>query len=196
MADAISHLPSAISHQRFVMDWDEMALVGRIARAHGIRGQVIVNADTDFPEERFQAGSTLFVQRGGQTEPMTVTSVRFHRERPVIGLQGVDTMSDAEALAGLELRVPRSTLTALPEGTFYRHDLIGCKVETTEGRPVGVVTDVEGTIGGSRLVVDGGSAGEILVPLAAAICTAIDPAAKRIVIDPPDGLIALNARSG
>ena len=61
-----------------------MALVGRIARAHGLKGQVIVNLETDFPEARFQPGAELFVERGGQVEPLTVTTVRFHRERPAM----------------------------------------------------------------------------------------------------------------
>jgi len=174
--------------------WAEMALVGRIARAHGLRGQVIVNLETDFPEERFQPGAELFVERAGRVEPVTITTVRFQRERPVIGLSGIETMSDAEALAGLELRVPVDRLAALPEGVFYRHDLIGCRVATKTGETLGVVSDVEGTMAGSRLVVDG-EEGEVLIPLAAEICTTIDPASKRIVIDPPDGLIDANARS-
>ena len=141
------------------VDWDEMALVGRIARAHGIRGQVIVNPETDFPEERFQPGAELFVERGGAIEALTLTTVRFQRERPVIGIAGVETMNDAEALAGLELRVPVERLAALPPGTFYRHDLVGCRVETRDGRGGRASsTDVEGTLGGSRLVVDGADA--------------------------------------
>jgi 16S rRNA processing protein RimM len=172
-----------------------MALVGRIARGHGLKGQVIVNLETDFPEERFQPGAVLFVERGGQVEPLTITTVRFHRERPVIGLRGIESIADAQPLAGLELRVPLDTLAALPQGVFYRHDLIGCRVETTTGGSVGVVSDVEGTMAGSRLVIDG-ARGEILVPLAAEICREIDPVGKRIVIEPPDGLIELNSRSG
>src|SRR3954449_7408201 len=77
-----------------------MALVGWIARAHGIRGQVIVNPETDFPEERFQPGAELFVERGGRVETLTVTTARFHRGRPVIGIAGVETMNDAAGLAG------------------------------------------------------------------------------------------------
>jgi len=169
-----------------------MALVGRIARAHGIRGQVIVNPETDFPEERFQPGAEVFVERKGSIEPLRITTVRFHRDRPVIGFEGVDTMNDAEALAGYEMRVPVDRLAPLPPHTFYRHDLIGCVVETTSGRQVGSVVDVEGSIGGSRLVIDGAS-GEILVPLVADICRQVDTVAKRIVIDPPDGLLDLNA---
>jgi len=173
------------------MIWSEMAVVGRIARAHGRRGQVIVNVETDFPDERFRPGAELFVDRGGRVEPLTVTTVRFQRERPVLGFNGVETMNDAETLAGRELRVPVDRLAALPAGTFYRHDLIGCRVETTRGEAVGVVTGVEGTMGGSRLVIDGAS-GEVLVPLAREICPEIDPAGKRIVIDPPEGLVELN----
>lgn len=173
--------------------WEEMAVVGRIARAHGIHGQVIVNPETDFPGERFQPGAELFIERGGTVETLTVTTARFHRDRPVVGIAGVETMNDAGALAGRELRVPIDRLTALPPGTFYRHDLIGCEVETLGGRTVGLVRDVEGTMTGSRLVVDG-ARGEVLIPLVSAICTQIDPAAKRIVIDPPEGLIEANAR--
>jgi 16S rRNA processing protein RimM len=169
-----------------------MALVGRIARAHGIRGQVIVNLETDFPEARFQPGAELFVERGGAVEAVRLTTVRFQNGRPVVGIAGVETMNDAERYAGCELRVPMDRLAALPSGTYYRHDLVGCRVETAAGATVGVVADVEGTIGGSRLVVSG-SRGEILIPLAAAICKTVDAAAKRIVIDPPDGLLDLNA---
>ena len=85
-------------------------------------------------------------QRGGRVETMTVTTARFHRNRPVIGIAGVETMNDAEALAGRELRVPIDRLAALPPDTFYRHDLIGCEVATRDGRRVGVVRDVEGTL--------------------------------------------------
>jgi 16S rRNA processing protein RimM len=113
----------------------------------------------------------------------------------VIGLEGVETMTAAAALAGLELRIPTAQLRPLPAGTFYHHDLIGCQVETGEGRHVGVVKDVETAFGGSRLVVEG-AAGEILVPLVAEICRTIDPGCRRIVIAPPDGLLDLNARSG
>src|SRR5882672_11262285 len=124
------------------MDWDAMAAVGRIARAHGIRGQVI-------------------------------------------GIEGVETMNDAEGLAGLELRVPLEELAPLPDGMFYHHELIGCQVETVDGEKV------EGTLEGSRLVV-AGKRGEILIPMATAICRTIDVAGKRIVIEPPDGLLDLN----
>ncbi|HEX7138845.1 MAG TPA: ribosome maturation factor RimM [Vicinamibacterales bacterium] len=177
------------------MIWDEMALVGRIARTHGLRGQMVVNLETDFPDERFRPGSELFVRRGGTIEALRVSSVRLHGDRPVIAVEGVRTIDEAEPLAGLELRIPVDRLQPLPPGTFYHHDLIGCRVETVEGTPVGVVRDVETTSGGSRLVVEGRE-GDVLVPIAAEICRVIEPGTKRIVIDPPEGLLDLNRARG
>lgn len=173
--------------------WDDLALVGRVARAHGIRGEIIVNPETDFPESRFRPGAILQVQRSGRIEPLRVASMRMHRGRPIIGVDGVGTMSDAEALAGLELRVPVEDLEQLPPGVFYRHDLVGCRIETAGGDPVGEVAAVEGEMGASRLVVRS-LGGEVLIPLVEAICVTIDIAGRRIVVDPPAGLLDVNRR--
>jgi 16S rRNA processing protein RimM len=169
-----------------------MATVGRVARSHGLDGRVIVDVGTDFPEQRFQPGSEIFVRRGGAIERLTIAAVRFHRGRPVIGFAGIAAVDDAGRLAGLELRVPLERLARLPAGMFYRHDLVGCRVETRQGEVVGVVAGVEGGVGDSRLVVPG-PRGEILIPLASAICPVVDVAARRIVVDPPEGLLDLNA---
>jgi 16S rRNA processing protein RimM len=111
----------------------------------------------------------------------------------VIGLEGIDDMNGANALAGVELRVPVEWLAPLPEGAFYHHDLIGCQVQTVDGGLVGVVSKVEGTMGRSRLVLET-DRGELQIPLVSAICTTIDPASKRIVIAPPEGLLDLNVK--
>jgi 16S rRNA processing protein RimM len=176
-----------------VPGWDEYALVGRIARPHGIRGQVIVNPETDFLEERFRPGGELRMRRGEAVVTVRITTMRVHQGRPIIGLEGVDTMNDAKELAGLELRVPAEALAPLPAGVFYRHDLVGCRVETVGGEPVGEVAAVEGDMGASRLVVRAAD-GEILIPLAEAICVRIDPASRQIVVDPPAGLLDANRR--
>ena len=168
-----------------------MAVVGWIGRPHGIRGQMIVNAETDFLEERFQPGAEVFITGPGGIEPLTFTTVRFHRGRPIVGIAGIASIEQAEALKGLELRVPAERLVRLPAGSFYRHDLVGCRVETGAGETVGEVKDVEGTVGASRLVVASGG-DDILIPLAAEICREIDAAGKRIVIEPPAGLLELN----
>ncbi len=168
-----------------------MAVVGRIARTHGNKGQVILDSESDFPEQRFQPGSELFVEREGRVVPLTVTAVRFHRGRPIVGISGVDSMNDAERLAGLELRVPMDRLAPLPPGTYFRHDLVGCRVATRSGQAVGVVRRVDGLPGGDQLVVEADGR-EVLVPLAGGICVAVDLEARRIVIDPPEGLLELN----
>lgn len=169
-----------------------MAVVGHVARPHGIRGDVVVNPETDFPEERFAPGAELFVKRGTTVERLIVTRARIQRGRPVIGLRGVDDMNGALEFAGLEFRVPVAELIALPPGTFYRHDLAGCQVVTTDGTLVGTVRDVEGAMTGSRLVVQSVDGAEVLIPLADEICVSIAPAERRIVIDPPEGLLELN----
>ena len=91
----------------------ELILIGRVARAHGNKGQVIVNPETDFPEERFAAGKAVFVGDAGA--PRTIVASRFHQGRPVISLEGVETMNDAEALAGAELRVAAADVMPLPD---------------------------------------------------------------------------------
>lgn len=176
--------------------WENMVLVGKVSRSHGNKGQVIVNPETDFPERRFSVGQTMFVNRDDAVKPLTVTSVRFQRGRPILGLMGMTTMSDAEALAGFELRIPVEFLETLPQGMFYRHDLIGCAVWTVEGTDVGTVADVEGSLEGGRLVVrnEVEEVGrDVLIPLVEAICVQIDITGRQITIDPPVGLLELNA---
>jgi 16S rRNA processing protein RimM len=168
-----------------------MVVVGRVARAHGNRGEVVINPETDFPGIRFRAGSELRLRRGGVIDTLKVGAVRIHRGRPVVAFDGVGTMNAAEALAGAELRIAPEDTQPLSAGEFYRHELVGCRVETTDGRELGNVQRVEEGSGVDRLVV-AGRRGEILIPLAAEICVTIDPAARRIVIQPPDGLIELN----
>lgn len=168
----------------------ELILVGRVARAHGNKGQVIVNPETDFPDERFAVGQLLTVEQAGGTVERRIASVRFQQGRPIIALVGIETMNDAEALAGAELKVPADALPPLPEQTYYRHDLVGCEVRTRDGQVVGKVTGVEGPLERSRLVI-ARQGGEVMVPMVESICISVDPVAKRIVIDPPEGLLEL-----
>lgn len=172
---------------------EDLILVGRVARSHGNKGQVIVNPDTDFPDERFRVGEVVLV--GAEATPRAIRSVRFQQGRPIIALEGIESMTEAEALAGVELKIPADGERRLPEGTFYHYELIGCEVRDTADRLIGPVRRVEGTLEMSRLVVDG-ARGEVLIPLVAAICRTIDVGARRIVIDPPEGLVDLNERGG
>jgi 16S rRNA processing protein RimM len=173
------------------MATEDLILIGRIARPHGVRGHVIVNPDTDFAGERFREGVRLLV--GTEARPMTVTAARFQQGRPVIAFEGIETMNDAERLAGAELKLPASEIPALPEGTFHRFDLVGCEVRDVERGLIGEVAAVEGSIENSRLVINA-SHGEVLIPLVADFCVDIAPAEKRITVRLPEGLIDVNAK--
>jgi 16S rRNA processing protein RimM len=139
-------------------------------------------------------GAEFYARREGVLTTLRVATVRFQRGRPIVGMAGVSTISEAERLANLELRVPADALHRLPDGTYYEHDLVGCRVESTAGQEVGTVRDVGGEAGHRWLVIDG-RAGEILVPFASEICVRIDIAGRRIVVDPPEGLLEANERS-
>jgi len=171
--------------------WDAMVLVGRVARPHGIRGDVVVNPETDFVDERFAAGSVLWTRIAGVVEPMTVARARFGGRRPVLGFAGTDTIPDAERLAGAELRVPEAALLTLEPGTYYLHQLVGCRVETEHGDVVGEVVRVDGGAGASLLVVSG-PRGEVLVPFAESLCPVVDVESRRIQVAAPEGLLEAN----
>ena len=174
--------------------WEALVLVGTVARTQGRHGEVIVNGATDFPEERFAPGRVLHARRPGRApEALTVATFRMHQGRPVLRFDGVETMNDAETLAGTELRVSPEAQHALPAGTYYHGALIGCEVVTEGGEGVGRVAAVEGERGQHWLVVRG-RRGEVLIPLVDEICPEVDVEGQRIVVRPPDGLLDLNAR--
>ena len=170
---------------------DGLVLVGVVARAHGLHGEVLVNLETDFPEERFRPGAQLTARlAGGRLASLSVVAVRYHQGRPMLTLDGYDSIDDAERLAGAELFVPERELGALPPGTYYHHQLVGCEVVTVDGTSVGAVSAVEGEMGASRLVVRSRRT-EVLIPFVDALCI-VDLDAKRIVVTPPDGLLEIN----
>ena len=174
-------------------NWDDAILVGVVARTHGNRGEVIVNAETDFPEARFYEGARLLTRaKDGRPGTLEVATMRMHQGRPVILFKGIGSMNDAELLAGTELRIAEDESDAelLEAGEFFHRDLIGCVVMTENGDPVGEVIAVEGDRGNTRLVVRS-RRNEVLIPLADEICT-VDVANKRITVRPPEGLLELN----
>jgi 16S rRNA processing protein RimM len=170
-----------------------MVLVGRVVRPHGHRGNVVVHPETDFGDERFKRGASMFWQRGGITARVEVIDSREHDGRWIVAFTGVATMNDAEELRGLELRIPVEAVAPAGDGRYYVHDLVGCEVATSTGDRIGRVDRVETATGVPLLVVEG-RGGEVLIPFTAAICTEIDLAVRRIAVDPPEGLIELNAR--
>ena len=172
-------------------EWGTMVSVGCVARAHGIAGRVIINPTTDFVNERFRVGKVFYVRRDDQIDQLVIRDVRFHGRRPIVSFAEVTTMTAAQQLASLELRVPLRSLGGLPDGMFYHHELLKCQVITADGIVVGSVAAIEDGGGACRLVVENGST-EIQVPLVKPICERIDPEAGVITINPPEGLLDLN----
>ena len=175
-----------------VMDaWDDMVLVGRVARTHGLRGDVVIHPETDFVAERFRVGARLWTRSAGRDEQLTVGAVRLQNARPVVSFEGLASIDAVERFVGQELRVAEASLQPLEPGRYYEHQLVGCAVDTVGGEHVGVVERVDRGAGASQLVVRG-VRGEMLIPLVEHMCPDIDIDARRIRIDPPDGLLELN----
>lgn len=142
--------------------------------------------------DRFRTGRVVLIGPAEDARPREILESRIHQGRPIVRFAGIDTMNDAETLAGASLWLREGDLEPLPAGTFYRHDLVGCDVIDTQGTSVGKVTGVEGSLDRSYLVIDE----DTLIPLVGDICVAVDIAARRVTIDPPEGLIELNRPSG
>lgn len=180
------------------MNWSQMVLVGRVVRPHGLRGQVVIAPETDFGDERFAPGARVFRLQGGSVDGLTVTE-SFPQatrsgggDRWVVGFADVNSVDEAEALRGTELRIPEDARMPLGPDEYYLYDLVGCEVRTKAGGTVGRVQAVYTGAGGALLGVDRDGA-EVLVPLVKAMCPEIDVAARRIVVDPPEGLLEVNA---
>lgn len=126
----------------------------------------------------------------GDGSPAEVESVWAHDGRWVFKFRGIDSISDAEPLRGVEIRLPFEERRALEENEFYQSDLIGCEVaDRSSGAVLGRVVRFQEDAGGSGLLeLDDGT----LIPFVRSICTAIRPDEKRILVDLPEGLRELN----
>jgi 16S rRNA processing protein RimM len=168
-------------------------VVGRVIKAHGIAGEVVVEIRTDDPDARFAAGSSLRGRpsRGGHESRYVVESVRDHGARLLIRLDGVADRNAAESLKGTVFVVDSGDLPPIDDpDEFYDHQLEGLQVMTTTGAAVGSVAEVLHTAAGELLSVRTDE-GEVLVPFVSAIVTSVSLADRTIVIDPPEGLLEL-----
>jgi 16S rRNA processing protein RimM len=158
--------------------------IAHVVRAHGIRGEVAADMLTDFPE-RFDDVAEVTLR------PAEVEGHRFHKGRVLLKFAGVDSMTDAERLRGFDVVVPEEELHELPEDFYYDFDLVGCAVVTTSGEAVGTVESVLRTGAAELLSVRRAGGGEALIPFVDEICPEVDVEARRIVVDPPEGLLDL-----
>ena len=168
-------------------------VVGRVVKAHGIAGEVVIEIRTDDPDTRFAPGSSLRGRpsRGGPEGRYTIESVRDHGGRLLVRLDGVADRQAAESLRGTVFVVDSEDLPPIEDpDEFYDHQLEGLQVVTTTGTAVGSVAEVLHTAAGELLSVRTDD-GEVLVPFVSAIVTSVSLAEQTIEIDPPEGLLEL-----
>ncbi|TQM31414.1 ribosome maturation factor RimM [Nocardia bhagyanarayanae] len=168
-------------------------VVGRVAKSHGVRGELVVEVRTDEPEERFAVGATLRgrLPRSSEVRDFTVESAREHSGRLLVFLAGIADRTAADALRGTLFVVDSEDLPPSDDpDEFYDHELEGLTVQLTDGSVVGTVTEVLHSAAGELLSVRAADDGrEILIPFVTAIVPTVSLADGLVVIDPPEGLL-------
>jgi len=161
-------------------------VIGRIGKAHGIRGDVTVEVRTDEPERRFAVGTALL---STHATPLVIADARDHSGRLLLRFEGIDDRNAAEALRGTMLEADIDP-TEMPqdEDEYYDRQLIGLAALRVNGQPLGTISDVVHLPGHDLLAVTHPTRGEVLVPFVHEIVTEVDLLEGRVMIDPPGGL--------
>lgn len=168
-------------------------LLAEVDRARGLKGEVVARLHADDPARLDEVGEVEIVMPGATPRRARLEGWKRRGERVVLKLSGVESVDEAKALAGAEIRIPSAdSPERAPEGRFYAHQIDGARVRSVAGEDLGRVVSVTTPAGQTLLEVDG-PRGRFIVPLAGAICVKIDVQRGEIVIDPPEGLIELNA---
>jgi len=180
----------------------EFVAIARVAKTQGRHGEVAAALLTDFPE-LFASRKKVFARsenNGRAKQAPAAEQVRreldleehwFHKGMVVLKFAGVDSISDAEALIGSEIQIPRSERAELGSDEFYVSDLVGCTV-TDSGREIGRIKDVQFGSGEAPLLVIQGEK-EYLVPFAGAYIEKISMDQKRLEMKLPEGMLELDA---
>ena len=161
-------------------------VVGKVTKAHGLRGEVVVLVFSDNPD-RFEPGSAMFFENGLEVR---VRASRPNGGRLLVAFEGVDDRNAAEALRGLTLVVPRSFLPDLPEGEFWPHELEGFAVVTESGRTLGAISDVVANPANDLWVAVDESGAETMVPAIREVIVDVDVKAGRVLVRDIPGLTA------
>lgn len=168
------------------MDW---LYVGKIANTHGLKGELKILAATDFPEERFKKGNTLFLDIDGTKQEMTITTYRPHKQFHLVTFKGLENINLVEKYKGLKLYVHAEHVHELDEHEFYYHEIIGCEA-VVDGTVIGVVDDIFETNGANDVwVIKRPGKPDALIPYIESVVQEIDVDAKRVVITPIPGMI-------
>lgn len=182
-------------------DTGDDRVVARIGKPHGIRGEVTVRLHTDDPATRLAVGATLPTRAGeGSAVPTTLTirSARDHNGRWLLAFEGIPDRTGAEGLRGTRLLAPRRAEASedllepdLPADAWYEEHLVGLAATRPDGTPLGTVTGLDIGPGQDRLVLTLTDGRTAYVPFVSAIVPQVDVSGRRVVVDPPPGLLEL-----
>ena len=170
---------------------EEDIVIARIVKPRGIRGEVSCVIQTDFPERFSSLESATVWLPDGSRPKLRVEDCWFHNDRVILKFEGYDTMTAAQELTGGRLVISDTNSDLLEDGQFFERQVIGSDVVTSDGRSIGRVKSVMRTGGTDVLVLETEEGLERMVPFADEICTDVDVGAKRIIVDPPEGLLDL-----
>lgn len=168
----------------------ELVVIARGVKPRGLRGEIVAELLTDFPERFEDVDELVLVSASGERSTKRLEDYWFQNDRVVLKLSGYDDVDAAKELVGVEFAVPESERVPLPADHYYDWELEGCTVKVGDDS-IGQVKSVLRTGGAEILVVTGNSGKEQLIPLADSIVVEVDPARKTIVVDPPEGLLDL-----
>jgi len=170
---------------------EEDLVIARIIKARGIRGEVACVLETDFPARFSSLEQVTVLMPDGVRLRLRLEDHWFHNHRLILKFAGYDTMTAAQDLTGGCLVIADANVEPLADGQYLERQVVGAEVVTVDGKKVGRVKSVMRTGGTDLLVLEGGDGKERLVPFADEICRDVDLTAKRITIDPPEGLLDL-----
>ncbi len=165
--------------------------VAFIVRTRGNKGEVLAELHTDFPARFNQLEEVWLAFPDRSRRRYRLEECWEHKGREVLKFEAVNSISAAEQLVGAWVEIESVAAVALPEGTYFDHDLVGCRVIHTDGSELGVVREVLRIPGNNQLVIDG-ARGEFLVPAKEGICKEISISDRRITVELPEGLVDLN----
>ncbi len=167
---------------------EDLVAVAKLVKARGLRGELVADILTDFPE-RFEALQKVSVVKpNGETSELEIEKFWFQKNRIVLKFAGFDSIEAAENLRDCEICIAEDEAVELEADEFFDWQLEGCAVETASGEQIGTVREVMRT-GGTEILVVAGEQKEYLIPFAEAICTAVDIENKLIKVDAPEGLL-------
>jgi len=173
----------------------EYLTIGKIARPHSNRGEVIINIMTDFPS-RFFDDSCYFIQfKKNDPVSYTVERVREHKGRIIAKFKGIDSINDAEVLRNGFIVIPEEErMVKDDDDYFYHYELIGMKVILENGRLIGSVREIMEIAGGRDILAVNTGKGEVLIPFVDRFCIEINRESREITVELPAGLEEINLK--